>query len=206
MWRYVLHSLYRCKTNGQINIRCTARTFLCSHGCVPAELTTRPADSCSQKRQRRNWKWRWRRTLLLQRGPSTDGHAHMGRDKRVPPGARSMHKSRRARGLLLNLSTPWFNRCGTSGVAAAQVQLQWPCRDAATGCHRPGNPSTSNPTGKPSRVSPAGMLSAGARNAGPGSAFRRIAVSGYCRPPTSKVGGRASPSVGRSGAGNGMVG
>jgi hypothetical protein len=44
MWRYVLHSLYRCKTNGQINIRCTARTFLCGHGCVPAELTTRPAD------------------------------------------------------------------------------------------------------------------------------------------------------------------
>src|SRR5262245_29476988 len=44
MWRYVLHSLYRCKTNGRINIRCTARTFLCGHGCVPAELTTRPAD------------------------------------------------------------------------------------------------------------------------------------------------------------------
>ena len=28
MWRYARHSLYRCKTNGQINIRCTARAFL----------------------------------------------------------------------------------------------------------------------------------------------------------------------------------
>ena len=28
-----------------------------------------------------------------------------------------------------------FNRCGRSGMAAAQVQLQWPCRGAATGCH-----------------------------------------------------------------------
>ena len=28
MWRYARHSLYRCKTNGEINIRCTARAFL----------------------------------------------------------------------------------------------------------------------------------------------------------------------------------
>ena len=28
MWRYARHSLYRCKTKGQINIRCTARAFL----------------------------------------------------------------------------------------------------------------------------------------------------------------------------------
>jgi hypothetical protein len=39
----------------------------------------------------------------------------------------------------------------------------------------------------------AGMLSPGARNAGPGRGFRRIAVSGYFRPPTSNVEDKASP-------------
>jgi len=43
---------------------------------------------------------------------------------------------RRGARMKRRLHPPCFNRCGTSGVAAAQVQLQWPCRDAATGCHR----------------------------------------------------------------------
>src|ERR1700692_3239805 len=70
----------------------------------------------------------------------------------------------------------------------------------------PGRPSSSSPAGKPSDVSPAGVLKAGARNAGAENELRRIAVSGYCRPLTSKVGGTASPSVGNNGAGIGMVG
>jgi hypothetical protein len=50
------------------------------------------------------------------------------------------------------------------------------------------------------------VLKAGARNAGAENELRRIAMSGYCRPLTSKVGGTASPSVGNNGAGIGMVG
>ena len=37
---------------------------------------------------------------------------------------------------------------------------------------------------------PRGNAQSGARNTGPGSEFRRIAVSGYCRPLISKVGGQ----------------
>ena len=42
MWRYVLHSLYRCKTNGQINIQ---RAYL----AAPASLG-RACAACSDGR------------------------------------------------------------------------------------------------------------------------------------------------------------
>lgn len=35
-----------------------------------------------------------------------------------------------------HLYVPCFNHCGKLGAVVAQLQLQWPCRDAATGCHR----------------------------------------------------------------------
>jgi hypothetical protein len=48
MWRYARHSLYRCKTNGQINIRCTARTFLYGHGLA---LTAKTRVQSPRERQ-----------------------------------------------------------------------------------------------------------------------------------------------------------
>jgi len=91
-------------------------------------------------------------------------------------------------------------------VIAGKLKRTLGATQKAKGLGVPGNPSISKPAGKPSDVSPAGMLSPGARYTGATNGFLCVTVMGYCRPWISKVAGRPSPSVGRSGAGIGIVG
>jgi hypothetical protein len=103
------------------------------------------------------------------------------------------------------LLAPRFNHCGISGAAVAQALTRYSYRDAANDCHRRvAHQSRIRPANR--SMSPAGMLSPGAPNIVPVTVFLRITTAGYCRPLISKVAGMSSPSVGRRGAGNGIVG